>query len=129
MSNVVTDEKGCIRRVLVAMMVADGDVDPDELVAIRTVYAEMTGETITAAQLQSDAKQVLGQDGGVAACLVDLGKGLGIKGRRRVFEAAFAVAGADGFVLEEEERMLANVAAALGFTEAQFRAEVDRLMS
>ncbi len=58
-----------------------------------------------------------------------LGQGLGIKARRRVFGAAFAVASADGFVVDEEERMLANVGAALGFTQAQFQAEVERLMA
>lgn len=124
----LADEKGCLRRVLVGMMVADGDIDDDELAMIVRVYAEIAGETVDPEVLRAEGAKM--QDDGVtlANCLRGLVEPLDDAARQRVFGAAFAVASADGFVLEEEDSLLANVAAALGYTQAQYQHELDRLM-
>lgn len=124
----LSDEKGCLRRVLVGMMVADGDIDDDELQMIIRVYAEIAGETIAPDVLRAEGAKMQADGVTLSNCLKGLVEPLDFAARQRVFGAAFAVASADGFVLEEEDALLANVAAALGYTQAQYQNELDRLM-
>jgi tellurite resistance protein len=124
----LADEKGCLRRVLVAMMVADGDIDDDELAMVVRVYAEIAGETVDPDVLRGEGSKMQAEGITLSNCLRGLVEPLDADARRRVFGAAFAVASADGFVLDEEDALLANVAAALGYTQAQYQSEIDRLM-
>jgi uncharacterized tellurite resistance protein B-like protein len=122
------DEKGCLRRVLVAIMVADDDIDEDEVAMIARVYKEVTGDAIAPDDLRAEGEQMKADGVTLTNCLAGLSGGLDADGRRRVFGAAFAVASADGFILEEEDVTLANVAAALGYSHAEYQNELDRLM-
>ncbi len=121
-------EHECIRRVLVAMVVADGDIDPEELTTAQRVFRDVTGVGISDVELRKEAEQMQAAGGKVAECL-GAAAGLDLDARKRIFAAAFAVASADGFVLEEEDALLANVAAALGFTEAKYRGLVEEQMN
>lgn len=121
-------ENECIRRVLVAMVIADGDIDPDELMTAQRVFRDITGVGISDVELRKEAEQMQSSRAKVAECLGAAG-GLDLDARKRIFGAAFAVASADGFVLEEEDALLANVAAALGFSEAQYRGLVEEQMN
>jgi uncharacterized tellurite resistance protein B-like protein len=124
----LADEKGCLRRVLVAMVVADGDIDEDELAMVVRVYAEIAGESVDADVLRAEAAKMQAEGITLSNCLRGMVEPLDFAARQRVFGAAFAVASADGFVLEEEDALLANVAAVLGYTQAQYQSELDRLM-
>ncbi len=116
----------CVRRVLVAMMIADEDIDADEVATVRRIYAEMTGETLSIAQLREEVTAACRAGLTVQTCLANLADDLDLPTRQRLLEAAFAVASADGFVLEEEEVLLGQVATALGLDDAQTRATLNR---
>jgi tellurite resistance protein len=118
----LADEHGCIRRVLVAMMVADGNVDPDEIATIRDIYRKMTGLEVGADELLAQAEHMRAHGLTISSCLGSLCDGLDDEAKHRVLAAAYQVAAADGFVLEEEDQLLANVAGALGLTHAEYRA-------
>jgi tellurite resistance protein len=123
------DEHGEVLRVLLAMMRADDIVEPDELESVRTAYKRLTGELPTDDQLGRE-RAVLEADAGawLPAAQV-LGERLGDDDKARLITAAFAVAVADGFVLEEEERLLATLGAALGLNQASYRQTMEKLIA
>jgi tellurite resistance protein len=129
MTDPLSDEAGCIRRVLVAMMVADGDVDPEELATIRSVYASMTGEHVEVDVLIDEAKRMQAEGMTLSTSLHGLEHALGTDGKKKVLVAAFAVATADGFVLDEEDELLAAVGRAIGMDEAEYREALHDLMT
>jgi tellurite resistance protein len=53
---------------------------------------------------------------------------LDYQAKERILEAALDVASADGFVLEEEDTLLATIAAAMGITEGQYKRTMNRLL-
>jgi tellurite resistance protein len=129
MSETVADPEGCIRRVLLAIMIADDDVDPDEIETLRSVYQKITGQGVTAEALQDEALQMKAAGVTLATCVGPLAYGLDDRAKERVLAAAFAVATADGFVLDEEDEMLASVARALGMQDVEYQSAIHDLMA
>ncbi len=120
-------ESNCLRRVMVLMMAADDDVDPDEVAAIIRVYKETTGEELSAAQLEAEAA-ALPAGMRLGECAGRLAKGLDRDARLRVLGAAFAVAAADGFVVDEEDDMLTRLAADLEIPKDDYEAAIQRFL-
>lgn len=118
----------CLKSVLLAMIVADEDVDPDEIVVAERAYDEFVGEALpdgTLTELAAEARAAGRSATEVLACLPrDLPAHL----QDQVLTAAFRVASADGFVLEEEDEMLRAVAAAMGMDPARTRGVLNGLM-
>lgn len=125
----ISDEAGCIRRVLVAMMIADGDVDPEEVATVRSVYAKMTGQELAIDALLTEARRMQAEGATLATSIQGLAGELGPHSKQRVLAAAFAVATADGFVLDEEDQLLAEVGRALAMDDAEYKAALHELMS
>jgi tellurite resistance protein len=129
MTEALLDEAGSIRRVLVAMMVADGDVDPEELATIRSVYGTMTGQLVDPEALEAEARAMMAAGMTLSACIHSMARELDVRGKRRVLAAAFSVATADGFVLDEEDELLSQVGRALGMDDAQYKTALHELMT
>ncbi len=117
-----------ILHALLGMVVADDDADPDELEMLSKVYAELTGQTLDPEQLAALATARLAP-AAVVPSLDGLGDGLTPDDKHRVLNAAFSIAAADGFVLEEEDEQLAALAHALGLTGNAYRDAVQGLLS
>lgn len=113
---------------LLAVVVADGDVDPDELSAASRAYAELTGRTLDAEQWRARAAARLASTE-PTALPEGLSDGLDEVGRRRVLLAALAIAEADGFVLEEEDELLVRLVAALDLPTTAYREAVEGRLS
>lgn len=120
-------ENDCLRRVMVLMMAADDEVDPDEVTTIIRVYKETTGEDITAEALQSEA-DALPEGMKLGECAGQLAQELDEQARLRVLGAAFAVAAADGFVVEEEDEMLVRLASDLEIAKPAFEAAIQKFL-
>lgn len=119
----------CLRGVLLAMIVADEDVDPDEIVAAEKAYAEFTGQTLPDGELAKDAAEAHAQGRSSQEVLGCLPSNLEPNAQAKVLTAAFRVASADGFVLEEEDDLLRAVAQAIGMAEDEARTVLNGLMS
>ena len=122
-------EHDCLRRVMVLMMAADDDVDDDEIATIIRVYQETTGTELSAAALRAEVEQLpaglrIGDCGGQL-----LAEGLDSDARIRVLGAAFAVAAADGFIVEEEDTLLRCLAKDLEIDEPSFDKAIRRFMA
>jgi tellurite resistance protein len=124
----IVDEQGCIRRALILMMMSDGDLDPDELVTVLGVYEKVTGSKLLEADVRAEAAAVVAAGDELGKCR-GLGDSLDEPGKLRVLGAAFAVAAADGFVVEEEDEQLGRLASDLGLTPERYRAAIEQLLS
>lgn len=124
---VIADEDGCLRRVLVMMMMSDGDLDPDELLALRRAYEDVTGRAVTEQMLRDEARTVVENKLQIGAC-AGLGDGLDHDAKLRVLEAVFSVAAADGFVVQQEDALLGRIARDLGLPSATYEAAIRRFL-
>ncbi|HWB77698.1 MAG TPA: TerB family tellurite resistance protein, partial [Nannocystaceae bacterium] len=119
---------GALLRVLIGVTAAD-ELDGDEGIAsLRATYSKLAGRELDEAQVVAEREAAKGGGAWLDAAR-ELGKRLDDHGKQQVIGAAFGVAVADGFVLEEEDRVLATLAAALGLSEAEYRGIVDKLLA
>jgi uncharacterized tellurite resistance protein B-like protein len=124
----LSDDDGALLRVLIGVTAAD-ELDGDEGIAsLRAGYRELVGRELAEAQVVAEREAAKGGGAWLDAAR-ELGKRLDAHGKQAVIGAAFEVAVADGFVLEEEDRVLATLAAALGLSEAEYRGIVDKLLA
>ena len=129
MSRVPSDADPCLRRVLVAMMISDTDIDAEEVATVRRIYTELTGGSLSADELKAEVAAALRDGLDVAGVVAQTGAALDLDTRQRILSAAFEVASADGFVVEEEEAALEAVASALGLDAEQSRTTLSGLIS
>lgn len=118
----------CLQNVLLAMIVADDDVDPDEVAAAEQAYSEFTGQTLpdgAFARAVTEARSQGRRPDDVLQCLPD---DLPAADQDKVLTAAFRVASADGFVLDEEDALLRQVAQAIGMDAARTRTVLNGLI-
>jgi tellurite resistance protein len=122
------DDDGEVLRVLLAMTRADDIVDPDELESVGTAYRRLTGAEPTAEDVQRETTTLRADEGAWLPSARTLGQRLSDDDKARLLTAAFEVAVADGFVLDEEDKLLATLAGALGLNETAYRQTIARLV-
>ncbi|MEM6294124.1 MAG: TerB family tellurite resistance protein [Myxococcota bacterium] len=115
-------------RVLLAMIIVDDDVDPDEVATAETAYADAVGNPAEPGAFARAAAEAKAAGKAPAQLLEDLPQ-LDETAQRAVLGAAFAVAGADGFVLEEEDALLQDIGRALGMDDGEVRSTLAALMA
>jgi tellurite resistance protein len=123
------DDDGHVLRVLLATMRADDILDPDELASVKTAYKRLTGAEPGAEPLAQATAALQADEGAWLASARALAPGFDEIDKARLITAAFEVAVADGFVLDEEDKLLATLAGALGLTETEYRATITKLVS
>lgn len=123
----LADTDGRVLQALLSMVVIDGDADPDELLTLCRAYAELTGRTMAAEELLAQAEALL--QVGAPATFEGLAADLDEVGKRCVLAAAYAIAAADGFVLEEEEQLLALMAQGMGLSTQAYRDALAGLLT
>jgi len=123
------DEHGEVLRVLLAMTRADEDVDADELASVNTAYRRLTGAVPTAEQLARETAVLHADEGAWLPTARALGSRLADDDKARLLTAAFEVAVADGFVLDEEDKLLSTLGAALGLSAQTYAKAIERLLA
>ncbi len=111
-----------MRRIMVLMMMADGDIDDSEVEAIVMLSEKLPGDPLTEedvrteiASAESDGRSAADYAKTVAGVLNDGGKEM-------VLRAALVVAAADGNFDPEEKALLLEIAAGLEMTPQQIEA-------
>lgn len=123
------DDDGTVLRVLLGICAAD-EVDAEEgIAAVCSAYKTLTGGDVTTETVTEGRESARSSPDGWLEAARTLAARLDETGRGSIFDAAFSVAAADGFVLDGEDRILATLAAALGMSEHDYRAALDRLMA
>ena len=120
---------------MVAITLADGEIEAPEIASMAEAYAEIMGEQpdpqalqtlVAATQTQT---QALGAEAPFAALLEQLRQELPLlddNGRELILESAFRVACADGEIEPEEDLQLRAIAHALAINEGVLELEIAR---
>ena len=107
-----------LRRVMVMMVLADGNIDQREIQMVQEAYEKATGRPLTESQVKNEIRASDG-DVDVARFLKKAGVTLNVDGKRALMRCAIAIANADGSVSPEEKKLLLDMSKALDLTKAQ----------
>lgn len=128
MASLRGDDDGAVLRVLLGVIAAD-EVDADEGIAtVASAYERLTDRKLAADDVTRGRDHARADPGAWLDAARALAQELDADGKAQLFAAAFEVAVADGFVLDEEDRLLSTLAAALGMSDHEYRVSVDKLM-
>jgi len=120
-----SDDDGAVLRVLFGVAAAD-ELDADEGIAsVRSAYARLTARVLEPGDIARGRDGARDHGGAWLVAARQLAAELDAEGKQQLLAGAFEIAFADGFVLDEEDRVLATLAAALGMNEHEYRAVVD----
>lgn len=118
-----------IRRVMVLMMLADGQVDEREKATIIEVYKGITGETLTDTTVDQEIEAAKSEGLSIEDYLAQVSAQLNNHGKEMVIRAAYFVAAADGRIEDEEEQLIFTIANALQLTAAHFKGIIADLQN
>ncbi len=116
-------------KVMVQMMMADGEIHEDEKASIAHVYEKIAGRPMGRDEMGFQIGQVESQNLSLHDRLKDFSYRLNDEGKELVVKAAFMVAAADGVFQEEEKEALGEIAGALQISQAHFKAILDGMMT
>ena len=117
-----------IKRVMVLMMLADGEIHEKEIETIQLVYDKIAKKKLERADVDKEVEATNEHPRSLADYLGTLVGALNDSGKEAVVKAAFFVAAADGKITEEETRLLAELAAALEMSPTHFKGVIDGLV-
>lgn len=123
------DDDGGVLRVLLAMTRADEDVDADELASVRRAYERLTGRAPAPEVLARETAALAADEGAWLPTAHALAGRLADDDKGRLLTAAFEVAVADGFVLDEEDKLLSTLGAALGLNATEYGRAIEQLLA
>lgn len=110
-----------MKQVMIAMLLADGIIDDDEVKELQATYQDLAGISVTETDLREEI-DVIQKNGSDALELVaQLAPGLNDKGKEMVITAAYQIAAADGHVDESERQLMNQIAITLELTKAHYR--------
>jgi tellurite resistance protein len=110
-----------MKRVMVLMMMVDGDIDDDEISAVRDLYGRVCGGQLSEADVRAEIDAATADGRGVSDFIGSMAGTLNDNGKELVIKAAYAVAAADGVFADEEMELLAEIGQALLLSKAHYR--------
>lgn len=111
-----------MRRIMVLTMLADGDVDDQEVSTIALLSAKLPGDTLSEEDVRAEVDEARSDGRGVAEYAGAIAGDLTDDGKELIVKTALAVAGADGVFDEREQELIATLAAALALPPERFAA-------
>ena len=111
-----------MKRVMVQMMMADGQIAPAEKQLLRGMYKSLANQDLTDEAIDKEVQSLRSARGDILGYLRQLGASLNESGKMQVLRAAHMVATADGTLELNEGQLLVNMAGALGVSQQQFNA-------
>jgi tellurite resistance protein len=106
--------------VLILMMLADGVVEEEEVVAIQEVYAKLANEELSRDRIDNEMHRARTDKTSLKDYLAEVASTLNDSGKELVIRAALMVAASDGDIAEEEQAMLIELGNALEIPPAHF---------
>lgn len=110
-----------VKRAMVMVMLADGQIDAEEIGTIRGIYEKVTGTALSQEAVHAEIAAAEADPGGIADQLAKLAESLNDSGKELVLKAAFFVAAADGQFQDEEQELIGIIGQSLGMTPAHMR--------
>ncbi len=113
-----------VKQVMIAMLLADGEIDDSEVLALQSIYQELTGAQIPEDELREEIAVINGSGSSAIQLIQELSPTLNNPGKEMVIRAAYQIAAADGHVDDSELQLIGK----LGQTMALSNAHINGLM-
>lgn len=117
-----------VKRVMVLMMLADGNVDPEEVRIVREIYEQLAKVQLSADDVNAEVDAARSDGRGIETSLADFVGHLNDSGKEIVLRGAFLVAAADGEFQEEERQLMRSIGHALDMSPAHVNGVLHSLM-
>lgn len=114
------DFRGAVKRVMVLMMLADGDIRAEEIGAIQAVYKHLADVELSEQDVEREVYMAKSDGRSIEQFLMVLSAVLSDEGKEMIIKAAYMVAAADGELHTKEKQLIDTVASCL-------QVEQDRL--
>lgn len=106
-----------ISRVMIAMMLSDGDIAETEKKVVYQIFAHLSGEELSDEQFDREKANVESASFDLSEYLTNISDELNDDGKEKVMRGAFMVAAADGVFHDEERASLEKMGRSLGIPE------------
>ena len=110
-----------LRRAMVLMTRVDGHVDEDEVVRIQWIMHERFGQKLEPDEIRAQVNDQIATGVRLHDLLAEAEPELDHDQKRLVLEVAFAIASADGTIVDEEDALMARIARTLHVLPAEYR--------
>lgn len=110
-----------LRRAMVLMTRVDGHVDSDELVRIQWIMRQRFGQTLEPDTIRALVNDQVAEGVQLYDLLAEHASNLDHGQKRLVLGAAFAIASADGTIVDEEDALMARIAQSLQISPDEYR--------
>lgn len=118
------DEDGfatLLRRAMVLMTRVDGHIDDDEVVRIQWIMKRRFGRELDAESIRTRVHEQISAGVRLHDLLAEHAGSLDERQKAEVLKVAFAVASADGAIVDEEDALLVRIAKSLSIGPAEYR--------
>ncbi len=110
-----------VKQVMIAVLLADGIIDDDEVKMLQDQYQQLTGAEIPEEELREEIAVIQASGSSAMELVANVVPQLNDSGKETVIRAAYAIAKADGVVDETEMQMIAQVGETLQLSAAHLR--------
>ena len=116
-----------MKKIMVLMMLADGEVDDDEISVIQGIFQKISGRELSSREVSTEVTAAQNDARDITEFTETLVGSLNDSGKEMVVKAAFMVAAADGVFQEEEKDMLHEIGESLQMTPAHFSGMIQSM--
>ncbi len=116
-----------MRRIMILMLLADGDIDDIEIEMIKGVYAKVSGYALTDEEIREEIDLAAQEKMKVNEYLKKVTPYLNKTGKARVLKSAYYVASADGVFHDGEQALMEEISEALGMEPTHYQSVIDSI--
>lgn len=116
-----------MKQVMIAMLLADGVIDDNEVKELQATFEDLSGVPVTEQDLREEIAVIQAEGSGALELVSHLAPGLNAKGKEMVITAAYQIAVADGHFDDSESQLLEEIAAAMDVSSAHLRGILTEL--
>jgi tellurite resistance protein len=120
-ANVEAEFLVAIKRVMALMVIADGQVDDDEIEVMGKVFEKVAGKSVSEDDIRREVMEARAGSPDVDAYLGEVGPYLNAEGKEMIIKAAFMVAAADGHFDDSEMELLVEASKSLEMSSAHLK--------
>lgn len=116
-----------MKRIMILMLLADGNVNAAEIEIIKDIYERVAGYALSDQEIKEEIETASRENLRVNEYLKKVTPYLNNPGKARVIESAYYVASADGALRKEEEALMDEISQALNMEPEQYKKILDTL--
>jgi uncharacterized tellurite resistance protein B-like protein len=110
-----------MKQVMIAMLLADGVIDDNEVKELQATFQDLAGVEVTEEDLREEIAIIQQQGSQAIDMVASFGPSLNAKGKEMVITAAYQIAMADGVFDPTEQQFLEQLADRMEITRAHLR--------